>query len=300
MELLIKFETEGFPADYLLSRLRGRKGRFIKNRQTPLCGPGMSRDELMREFRWVYVLMAPGLRRAFEPFFIYAELRTISLCLRFLAGKEEERLPGILASSMLSDGIKKLLTSSPDLVSAADGLGKVFLPLSPNFAGIGAALRERGLREAERLLSQAFLQYAVEAASFDSLRNFFARIIDMKNLIALWKGLRWDAGEHVSFIKGGRIREGVLNVFLRDGDISKAAGLVRQTAGCDADRPDSSDMEKVLFKWITRMLRRDREPLGRGPILNYLWQGLMETANLGLVLYSGAPDGQAAAAETAR
>lgn len=71
----------------------------------------------MREYRWVYFQMNEGLRKIFYPFFLYTELRTLFLCLRRKNDKPAKWADELLETSLLSNGLKKVLAESPDLAA---------------------------------------------------------------------------------------------------------------------------------------------------------------------------------------
>src|SRR5574341_990451 len=88
-ELLANPEDRGFPVEYLLSRLRGRRATFVRDwralvheasprdvlasarpRGTALyrTPEGIWRD-FLREYSWIYGQMNGGVRKVFAPFF---------------------------------------------------------------------------------------------------------------------------------------------------------------------------------------------------------------------------------------
>src|SRR5208282_6601518 len=67
------------------------------------------RRYLLKEFEWVYSRMNRTLREIFRPFFLYVELNTIFICLRYAKGKETGKIERTLSSSLLSKKIKEIL-----------------------------------------------------------------------------------------------------------------------------------------------------------------------------------------------
>ena len=59
------------------------------------------------EFRWVYRQMNEGLRHTFAPLFLWFEVRTILLCLRFRRGGERRKAAGLLADSLLAKQVQQ-------------------------------------------------------------------------------------------------------------------------------------------------------------------------------------------------
>ena len=100
-----------YPAEFLVARLLGKKGALFRNweflitssdavtslQNTPFypylkkyAAPGIWRF-LRHEHLWVYKRMNNTLRTHFEPYFIYHEINTLIVCLRYLSGSERKR-----------------------------------------------------------------------------------------------------------------------------------------------------------------------------------------------------------------
>ena len=118
-ELLRQERTEGYPLEYLFSRVRGRRSRLIGDWRpliydaSPLdylaspqyrgfirerTAEGMWRA-LLQEHGWVYRQMDQSTRKAFAPYFLYAELRTIFICLRYLEGDRAQKAGEVLTTT---------------------------------------------------------------------------------------------------------------------------------------------------------------------------------------------------------
>ncbi len=102
MDLLRKSPDPGYPIEYLLSRIKGRRSRLIRDWRPLLFDPALYESlpaartgggpkdraadsvwrNLMAEYQWVYSQMNQRLRDIFFSFFLYTELRTIFICLR--------------------------------------------------------------------------------------------------------------------------------------------------------------------------------------------------------------------------
>ena len=95
MELLRKGPDPGYPIEYLLSRIKGRRSRLIRDWKPLLFDPalyeslptgatvgfqkGKNADaawrNLMAEYQWVHSQMNQQLRDIFFSFFLYADAR---------------------------------------------------------------------------------------------------------------------------------------------------------------------------------------------------------------------------------
>ena len=106
----------------------------------------------MAEYQWVHSQMNQQLRDIFFSFFLYAELRTIFICLRHLLDKKAGAIDDLLDRSLLSDEVKKVLLFSTDLPAAVRGIERLFSSLSGRFLGLGTTLESSGLRAVEQRL----------------------------------------------------------------------------------------------------------------------------------------------------
>ncbi|MGD0886576.1 MAG: V-type ATPase subunit [Thermodesulfovibrionales bacterium] len=306
MELLESSEDRGFPTEYLLSRIRGRRARLITDWRpliadiSPLeylssaryCGFVTDRSpdgiwkSLIEEFRWVYVQMNGSLRDIFAPFFLYSELRTLFICLRLLKNKKAGRGDEILSKSLLSANIKKVLKGSHDITSAAAGIERLFLSLSTGFQGIAEQVDTEGLRGIEQRLLQQYLVYVMQSDLHPLVKAFFIRLIDSRNIISLYKYLRLEADKTPSFIPFGSISETRLIEALNKHDIFGIGPMIQQLTGVKVDATGMMRVENALYQVITRFLKKaGRDPLGIGPLLDYLWRCSIEAMNLSILLY---------------
>src|SRR5512135_886646 len=192
MELLQKPVDAGYPAEYLLSRIRGRRSALIRDwkrliydaslfeaSSLPKMGGLKAKSpdgvwaSLVKEYRWVYGQMNMQLRRTFGPFFLYSELRTLIICLRRLPDRKAGVLDEVLNRSLLSDEMKHVLFLSTDLQTAVAGIERMFASLGKKAPGLAAALEEDGLRGVEQRLVEWYLAETVAAGLDPLLKLFF-------------------------------------------------------------------------------------------------------------------------------
>lgn len=307
MELLQKIEDRGYPTDYLLSRIRGRRVAMITDWKplifgtTPLESLLSSRyrdfmsdvssesewRHLLREFRWVYLQMNRTLRDIFWPFFLYSELRTVFLCIRYRAANEKTKIERILTYSLLSKSFKKILIRSEDIYSTIEGVENSFLPLSLKFEGIKEIFVKDGLKGVEQRLTNSYLEYTVSLKLHHVIKIFFVRIIDSRNIITLYKYLRWNVEGEPYFIKGGSISVPKLREIMHKEDIFGVLSIIHKLTGIAVQEPDATSVETSLYRGMTHFLRRvGKELSGEGLIMDYLWRCSIEAMNLG-ILYHG-------------
>lgn len=319
-ELLRQERTEGYPLEYLFSRVRGRRSRLIGDWRpliydaSPLdylaspqyrgfirerTAEGMWRA-LLQEHGWVYRQMDQSTRKAFAPYFLYAELRTIFICLRYLEGDRAQKAGEVLSVSLLSNGMKDLLHTGGVHNSLA-GLEQLFKTWSPVESALPELYEQKGLRDVERSITDRYLSFVLRRPLLPVLRELFIRIIDSRNILALYKSLRTQTTGKDIFIAGGTLQVERLRDILERGDLLAVAGLIRQAAGIAVSSPDPTQVEVALYRGITRFLRdAGRDPLDAALLLDYLWRGSLEVMNLSLLIAGKDLEREEIAAELVR
>jgi vacuolar-type H+-ATPase subunit C/Vma6 len=306
MDLLEYPEDRGYPTDYLLARIKGRRGQLIRDWRplvfdaTPLESLSSTRYRglisikssdavwrfLVDEYRWVYVQMNGTLRRIFYPFFLYTELRTIFICLRHAKEKSAGRTDELLAASLLSEEIKEVLRTSADVSAAIAGIERIFRAVSPNFGGLKGLLDEEGLRGVEQRLTNTYLVHTMGTDLDPLIRDLFCHIIDSRNIMSLFKYQRLNSKAAPVFIPGCSINVARFQEILKKDDIFAVTALIRELTGIRADTPDPTLIETSLYRGITQFLRkRGKHPFGAEPIMDYLWRCSIEAMNLGVLYY---------------
>ncbi len=306
MRLLEENEEAGYPLEYLLSRIRGKRVSLISDWESLVRSVGPldlsslhqgrkgpdSADALwgllLTEFSWVFRQMDRALREIFRPFFLYSELRTLFFCLRYRMKDETAKLERILNYSLFSKQLKRVLRKSKDLVDMIAAVENVFVGISPEFKGIKAAFLKDGLKGVEQMLTNTYLEYVIRTDLHPHIRVFFSRIIDARNIITVYKYLRWEVSGTPRFLSGGRFSCRRLREITGRANIFGVISLVSSLTGVDVEKPDASGVENALYKGMTRFLRRQgRDISGIGLILDYLWRCSVEVRNLGVLIYSG-------------
>lgn len=305
MELLRKIENRGYPTEYLLSRIKGRRAYLITDWMAfltaldplePLSSTYYkdlitdSKTEaiwrhLLREYNWVYFQMNRRLQGIFRPFFQFSELRTIFFSLRYKAGREDRKMKELLNFSLLSEEFKNILRDSENVASAIKGIEYFFTSLSDRFKGIKEISLKEGLKNVERRLTSIYLEYMIDSRPHPVIKDFFIRIVDLRNIITLYKYLWWEIKETPSFIIGGSISTERLMQVMDKRDIFEIGPIIKRLTGIKIEGPDTTNIENSLLKWIRRfMIRTGREPSGIGLLMDYLWRCYIEARNLGVIL----------------
>jgi len=307
MELLRRIEDRGYPSDYLLSRLKGKRSRLISDwMNVALVGDprdfvascvsrgfvkGKSADgiwrDLMKEYEWVYTRMSREWRDIFGPFFLYAELRTVFICLRQIRGRGASGYRGMLSSSLLSEDLKMTLQESGDIAAAAADIERAFLPLSDTFTGIAVLCDTEGLSVFERELTTRYLVTMVRNHLHPLMKAFFIRIIDSRNIIALVKYLMLSPKKAPGFVPCGRITEKEFSSVI----LSKELRDIQRLARVKDAGSGLLSIEQELYRQMTLFLRRaGRDSLAIGPVLDYLWRCSVEVMNLSILFHGRGMD----------
>lgn len=316
-EILEPLADRDYPVEYLLSRLRGRRSKLIKDWRTflyepaplealatarprggaPVTTPGIWRN-LLREYRWVHGQMNRELREVFGPFFIYTELRTLFICLRHIRARKAEAAADLLAASLLSERIKDMLLTKETIADAVGGMERIFTSLSGSFGGLAQVLDREGLRGVEQRLTNRYLIHVMAMQPHAVIRTFFSRIIDARNILSLYKALRLNAPAKPAYISGGSITGERFDDIMEGGDLFEMNSLIREATGVRIDTPDITRVEAALYRAITRDLRKEgRDPLSVGLILDYLWRCSIEAMNLSILVHARELEREAVGAE---
>ncbi len=316
-DLLERGRTGGYPVEYLRSRVRGRRSRMIRDWKpliygTPpaeyLASPqyhGFVRERsldglwqsLQQEHQWIFSQLDEGMRRMLAPYFLYAELRTITSCLRLLQGEKAQETAAVLAGSLLCGKLRHTL-SGGEPAAAVGSIEELFLGISPAFRGMKDAYEGKGLRDMEQMLVGRYLEAVLKQPLHPVLRELFVRIIDARNILSLYKSLRLASRDPSVFIAGGKVTVERLRDLQERDDLFATIALVRQAAGVTIAAPEPTQVEVALYRGITRFLRLEgRDPLGVGLIVDYLWRCSLEVTNLSLLFAGKDLEREAVAAE---
>lgn len=297
MELLREIAADGFPTDYLLARIRGRRvalaARWRAARAHGLP-PGTTDaqiwEALLAEFEWLYAQMNRPLRRRLAPVFGLFELKTIVLCVRSKAAHRSSEIAGLLARSLLADALRQALAREPDVRATVVAVAEIVARDAPPVREAAAAYASHGLRGFEDGLMRGYLAQAAATRLHPLVRQFFAAFADLRNLMILYKQLRWGVADAAAFVGGGALAASRLEGVLAAKDLAGVDALARDAAGVTALPAAASEgaLETVLLASLTRRLRQwGRASEDVGLILDYLWRNYVQARNLA-VLFHGA------------
>jgi hypothetical protein len=234
--------------------------------------------------------MEDSLREMFAAVFLLFELKTLVLSLRNKAVENADAVEKLLEPSLLSAAIKELLRAPGDTRSTIADLASELAAAADGFGHLTAVYSSSGLKGFENGLLSAFVEAAAGRPRHRVVDEFFVAFADLRNVVILYKHLRWEMDDPAPFVTGGRIEQARLGKILAQQSDSDFGCLVKEVAGLPSppDPEDEAALETVLLRALTRRLRRaGRESEDIGVILDYLWRVYVQARNLA-VLYHGA------------
>lgn len=290
MNLLRNDLPEGYPTDYVVSRIRGRRaaltGDWLSLIERGLA-PGFSEEllwrGLLKELSWVYRQLNNRLRAIFAPLFLSFEVRTLILCLRNKAARDMGKVAELLNYSLLCDEIRQALLAEEEFAKTIKSVAGRLTQFSPQFLGIDEIYGSQGLRAFEETLVRTSLEHFSQSKLHPLIRTFFVHFLDQRNLISFYKHLRWGIGEAPPYLPGGTIPESKLRDILAGGKIEELERLLKPKRG---KIKGDGGVEVVLVRELTKQVREaGRDVVGMGPILDYIWRRYIEARNMGTLLY---------------
>ncbi|MDH4310068.1 MAG: V-type ATPase subunit [Gammaproteobacteria bacterium] len=297
IELLRDIASDGYPTDYLLARVRARRAaltaqwRAIHARGLPAeVTDDAIWEGFLRELGWLRGQMNRRLRTSVDPVFGLFELKTLVLCLRCKAVQRDAEIARLLAASQVSDALRQALLQETDVPAAVASIAVALEPADDAEASLRRAYAQAGLKGFETRLTRSYLGHVNDARLHPLVRRFFASFVDLRNLMTLYKLLRWEMDDAAAFLTGGTIGVERLQ---RIGAARDAAGLdpmVREIAGRAAPPLATAEgsLETILLGSLShkvRSLGRQEDPVGT--VLDHAWRVYIHARNQSLLLHAG-------------
>jgi hypothetical protein len=284
MQLLRESETAGAPDDYLFARIRCRRATLDTSGRGSWSGPAEPRQALRAEYAWVYHQLNRRMRLRLQPFFEYAELRTLVIALRYLAAEEHSAKRAQLQLSLLHPKLQQLLLGTEQVTAVVSRLEQLLAADYPYFAGLLKIYLHQGPGGLEQALLGGALQQGVRRSSCRPVRELLVYLLDMRNLLAVYKHLHWQVATAPPLLAGGSLELALYEKIRVAGDLSGLLELLRKRAGQPGD-PEAVGVENFLIQGLAAQLRRaGRDPLQLGLLLDYLWRCQLAARNRGLRL----------------
>jgi len=258
--------------DFLFVRLRCRRAG-LRQEGLPVARDGDLWSAWRSELTWIYDRLPGSLRGALQPVFVLEELRQLLLALRFLAAGERDVFARLCSSSLFAEQIRNGLLQGGDLQQALSFLERQAGTLNGMFAGAWQRYLDDGPGGLEQQLQGRFLQWGRYASRQPAVRAYFTYLIDMRNLLGVFKHLRWQVAAVPDWLEGGRIAKNRVMLVWQQKDLTRLAELAQWLAG--TSEPLAADLEEQLWRGLNLKMRCfGRDPLQPGLLLDYLvcWQ----------------------------
>ena len=307
MEFLQETGDRGYPTEYLLSRIRGRRVFLFREWEDVEAGtdsslhfvPAHYRDFIaqysiegiwkryLKEVRWVYFQMNRTVRDIFYPYFIFSELDTLMVCLRYSIGAgNKAEIEGLLSLGLLSEKIKHVLRSDAVIPHVLEILRKKIPFLSTDPPGLSGKAAKNGLAGVERWITSSLIDYITGLPLHPVLQRYFSLIIDARNILTLYKYLTWEIPSAPVLFKGGSMPQAVLQRIGHSRDISRLEELIYKKTGLSGiEGKMSAGIEVLLYRDITKRLKKMERECDMGFILGYLWRFSREARNFTILSY---------------
>lgn len=278
MNLLADLPFDGYPTEYLLARLRGR-GALVPPDRPIIPSDDRSEERESREApAWLYRQMNRNLRQTMTPVFTVLELRTLILCLRNKSSRALDTVQNLLSSSLWSAELKRILLADQDLPAAVGAASLWLTHRLEDFAGLPAAFDQNGLRGFEGELYHRYLRASLAGRHPPAVRLVLTHLVDLRNLLAVYKKLRWELITPCVYLAGGTLSLATLKNIERTGRVQAMESLLGPIAG---ERKVSAEgIETALMDQLRRNLRRSGrvgDPFGA--ILDFLWSHFIRDRN---------------------
>lgn len=307
MAMLDPGRFDGYPVEFLVARLRGRRsalisdwaalmfsaepplpteyGRYEKGRRPE----EMAYHVLRTRMRWLHRQMPRHMREDYAPLFLMYEAGAIFSALRLNeAGATDESISATLRQSLLFDELKARLSDRRVSTEAAFALIAAALKrmsgIAPEQAGLVRRPRQqRSIKEHEAAFNEALMQWAAISARVPQLREYFSYLVDMTNLLTAHKHKRWgampeDKGE-------GRLMDGGSIAPRRIRRMSEPELRAAAFRLAHASDDGIKSMEAAMLRGLKlRMSRLAREGSSDAAVLSYAASAAIEARDLSLVL----------------
>lgn len=273
--LLASLPQSDYPVDYLLARLPARQAhwreRFAPCRQDEALAGWAA---MAQEFRWLYGQLNRRLRQELAPFFVYCALRPLFLFLRDLASGREEPGQRLLVATLLADDLKRALLDARRVEVALRQLNR-YWPPDPALERLYEA---GGLPAVEQRMTHDLLVTAAYGSAV--LRPFWAAVIDLENITALAKRLRWRAARPLVYRDGGllSVRRLAAAERLAAPELLPAVAAPIARAVQEGNWP----LEELLVERVANHTRRSASGAPAAMVASYLWGAYAATRRLAL------------------
>ena len=294
----------GYPAGYVLARLRGRRAALAGVPQAAAAPGVVDADEqiwggFLDELEWLFRQMDARLRDANAPLFGLFEMKTIVLCLRNASLDRPEAQLRLLERSLLSAELRGILGQRRRVGAIVAALGGALGGFSPAFLDLDSRYFEAGLKGCEDALMRIYLEAVAGTRVAPPARHFLTRFTDLRNLMALYKHLRWELRGPMVLIRGGTIDTAVFRDLVAREDRDALDALIARATGIRLTATASEiGIETRLLAALGGDLRRARRQRGGDWLVpEYIWSAYVHARNLAVLHHAAGLDPSAVARE---
>ncbi|MHB8788883.1 MAG: hypothetical protein ACYDBT_03285 [Desulfobulbaceae bacterium] len=281
LSLLTEIPGSGYPADYLSARIQGRKGALTFVAEvTPARTLTADRDDsrywqqAARERSWLFRQLDLELRAALAPLFVFFELGTVVRVLRYLAGERPGEADRVLQASMLAPRIRTLLRGREGVAQVLARLERSPAGLALSLADIRESYREGGLQRYEEMLRNRFLAQALAMVRQGDLIHFFRAVIDVKNILAIAKWLRWRPASMPILVSGGQVPMAWPGQKMTEERLARMVRHWTRGESLAGEQLRPENLEPLLqAHLLRRVTRRSREGSVAAACIEYVWRG---------------------------
>jgi hypothetical protein len=275
----------GYPPAYVLARLRGRRTALAAPPLAPSPDDAATDEHIwsrfLDELSWLFRQMDARMRAANAPVFGLFEMKTIVLCLRNASLDRVEPRRRLLQRSLLAPAVREILGRHRPVGAIVAALGPALGGLSRAFDDLDSRYFEAGLKGCEDALMRMYLEAVMAARLAPPARHFLARFIDFRNLMALYKHLRWELKGPVVLIHGGTTDVAAFRDALVDEDGAALDALIVRATGVRISAATEIGVETKLLTALSNELNRARRQRGGDWLVpDYVWRAYVHARNL--------------------
>lgn len=270
MSILQTIKNNEYPEEYLITKL---KSRLTEKRFDNIFSEKALQIAVIEEMKWLFYQMNSKLRKIFSKVFIYFELKTIFSALRFKLGGtgfSEE----LLTPSLLSSEVKDCIAKNEDILDVVTSISRIFREEALIQPPVEETFLNGGLKSFERQFVKSFLECAVKKNKEKVLEVFFKFKIDERNIISVYKILKWNIETAPELIDGGEVNILEFHKILEKKNIDDVFMVLKILTGIDVD---GEHLEDLLNEGFTNKLKKmTKNIFGRLLIVEYIWKLQME------------------------
>lgn len=299
MGMLRDIASDGYPTDYLVARVHGRRAELRAaasgaraTRFAAAVSDAAIWDAVIAEFDWLRRHMRPHLRATFAPVFTLFGIKTLVLALRDKAAERHAAVERLMGHELFAEELRRAVVRAPDVGTSVVALDDAFAPLLGRAGNLAGAYGEGGLKGLETRLMRDFLAQVVDDRLHPAIRRFFVAFIDLRNLVTLYKQLRWNFQDVAAYVPGGSLETARLVEASAGSDRASLDALVREVTGIRIPELGAGDvaLESRLLSHLSRKLRKASGDGDVELLLDYLWTVYVRARDEALRLHAGDAD----------